>query len=174
MVNKSDDSLAKDEARVLRLLEQDAKKSIDEIAKKCGCSRQKVWRIIKQLEANQIIWGYTAVADGHARNLKHFMVLVKRNSTPFDSSMQKEMVEKRIDDIPAGLVRIESIYFTHGIFDFVMTFYAPDIILAKKFVDHSFERLNKYLQSFTILETLVPIRKMGQKNPKIKELIEYI
>jgi DNA-binding Lrp family transcriptional regulator len=174
MVRKDDEVLTKDEARVLTLLQEDAKKSIDEIAKKCGCSRQKVWRIIKQLEAKHIIWGYTTVADGHARNLKHFLVLVKRNSVPLDPSIHKEMIEKRIDDNPAGLVKVESIYYTHGTYDFVIIFFAPDIIMAKKFVDHTFERLNKFLESYTILETLVPIRKMGMKNPLIKDMVDYI
>ena len=174
MVKSSKETMMKDEMKVLDVLEQHAKESIDEIAKQCGFSRQKVWKIIKHLEEKKIIWGYTAVTDEDARNLKHFIVLVKRNTVPFDQDVRKEVIFRKIDDYPAGLVKIENIYFTNGISDWVFTFYAPDIVSAKKYVDLTFERFNKYLEEYFILETLVPIRKQGLKNPRIKELVEYI
>ena len=39
-----------DEKRVIRELQKDSNQSIDAIAKRCGFSRQKVWRMIKKLE----------------------------------------------------------------------------------------------------------------------------
>ena len=72
------------------------------------------------------------------------------------------------------IVRIENIYLTHGITDWILTFYAPDIISAKKFVDETFARFSKYLQEYNIVETLVPVRKQGLKNPRIKDLVEYV
>ena len=52
-----------DERKVIAALQSNAKESIDVIAKQCGFSRQKVWRIIKRLEKNRTIWGYHAVVD---------------------------------------------------------------------------------------------------------------
>ncbi|HWR63051.1 MAG TPA: Lrp/AsnC family transcriptional regulator [Candidatus Thermoplasmatota archaeon] len=174
MTTTMKETITADEAQVLALLERQAKESIDEIGKQCGFSRQKVWKIIKLLEERKIIWGYSAVEDGTAQNLKHFMVLLKRNSTPLDKDVKKEIILRKIDDYPEGLVKIEDIYFTHGIADWVLTFYAPDIISAKKYVDFTFERFSKYIQEYSIVETLVTVRKMGLKNPQISELIEYI
>jgi DNA-binding Lrp family transcriptional regulator len=174
MTTNMKETITGDEAQVLALLEREAKESIDEVAKQCGFSRQKVWRIIKLLEERKIIWGYTAVADETIRNLKHFMVLIKRNSTPFDQDVRKEIILRKIDDYPEGLVKIENIYFTHGIADWVITFYAHDIVSAKKYVDFTFERFSKYIQEYSIVETLVTVRKMGLKNPQISKLIEYI
>jgi DNA-binding Lrp family transcriptional regulator len=37
----------KDEKKIIGVLQSNAHESIDVIAKKCGFSRQKVWRIIK-------------------------------------------------------------------------------------------------------------------------------
>jgi len=125
------ETITQDESQVLTLLERQAKESIDEIAKQCGFSRQKVWRTIKVLEERKIIWGYTAVADGTVRNLKHFMILVKRNNMPFGQDARKEIILRKIDDYPAGLVKIENIYFTHGIADWALTFHAPDIVSEK-------------------------------------------
>lgn len=174
MAKNSKETILHDEIKVMDALEQHSKESIDEIAKSCGFSRQKVWRIIKDLEKRKIIWGYTAITDETAKNLKHFIVLAKRNTVPFGDEFRKEIILRKLDDYPMDIVRIENIYLTHGITDWILTFYAPDIISAKKFVDETFARYSKYLQEYNIVETLVPVRKQGLKNPRIKDLIEYL
>jgi DNA-binding Lrp family transcriptional regulator len=163
-----------DEIKVLNALEQNSKESVDEITKKCGFSHQKVWRIIKDLEKKKIIWGYTAVTDEKAKNLKHFIATLKRAHIPFDVAILKEIISDKLDNHPSGLVKIENIYFTHGIADMIFTFYAPDMVHAKKFVEYTVQRFNKYVQDYTITETLFPIRKQGFKNPQIKDLTEYL
>ena len=155
-------------------MEQHSKDSVDEIAKSCGFSRQKVWRIIKDLEKRKIIWGYIAITDETAKNLKHFTVLAKRNTVPFDGTVRQEIILRKLDDYPMDIVKIENIYLTHGNFDWILTFYAPDLVSAKKFVDETVARFSKYLQEYTIIETLVPIRKQGLKNPRIKDLVQYV
>ena len=174
MAKSSKETILHDEIKVMDALEQHSKESIDEISKSCGFSRQKVWRIIKDLEKRKIIWGYTAITDETAKNLKHFIVLAKRNTVPFGDEFRKEIILRKLDDYPMDIVRIENIYLTHGITDWILTFYAPDIISAKKFVDETFARFSKYLQEYNIVETLVPVRKQGLKNPRIKELVEYV
>ena len=174
MAKNSKETILHDEIKVMDALEQHSKESIDEIAKNCGFSRQKVWRIIKDLEKRKIIWGYTAITDETAKNLKHFIVLAKRNTVPFGDEIRKEIILRKLDDYPMDIVKIENIYLTHGITDWILTFYAPDIIAAKKFVDETFARFSKYLQEYNIVETLVPVRKQGLKNPWIKDLVEYV
>jgi DNA-binding Lrp family transcriptional regulator len=174
LVKNSKETMLEDEIKVLSVLEQHAKESVDEIAKRCGFSRQKVWRIIKNLEENKIIWGYSAIADGTLRDLKHFVLLVKRSIAPFDGSFKKEVVFEKIDDNLPESVKIENIYLTHGNYDMVFTFYAPNLIAAKNFINAGFSRYSKYIREYLLLETLIPIRKKGLKNPHIKELIEYL
>jgi DNA-binding Lrp family transcriptional regulator len=163
-----------DEIKVMDALEQHAKENIDEIAKSCKFSRQKVWKIIKDLEKRKIIWGYTAVTDETAKNLKHFTVLAKRNTVPFGDEVRKEIILRQLDDYPMHIVKIENIYLTHGIADWIITFYAPDIVTGKKFIEETFARFSKYLQEYSLIETLVPVRKHGLKNPRIKDLVEYV
>jgi DNA-binding Lrp family transcriptional regulator len=174
MAKSNRETMKKDEIQVLTILEQHAKESIDYIAKKCGFSRQKVWKIIKNLEEKKIIWGYTAITDETLRNLKHYVLLVKRNTVPFDASFKKEIVFERLDNYQPGASKIEDIFFTHGDFDGVVTFYAPDLISAKKMVQEISRRIGKYFKEYRLLTTLFPIRKKGLKNPQIKELIEYM
>ena len=174
MVKNSRETIKQDELKVLTALEQNSQESIDAIAKNCGFSRQKVWRIIKQLESQKTIWGYTAVTDENAKNLKHFIALLKRSNVPFDDAIRKEMIEDKIDHYTPGLVTIENIYHTHGVADMVFTFYATDIIAAKKFVEKTANRYHQYVEEYFLIETLVPIRKQGLKNPNVKELTKYL
>ena len=174
MSKSSVETMKREEIKVLDVLEQHAKESIDEIAKRCGLSRQKVSRIIKRLEDNKIIWGYSAIADGELRDFKHYVLLVKRNTVPFDASIKKELILEKLDDYAPDSVKIEDIFFTHGSFEAVVTFYAVDLVNAKKFINIMLEKLEKYIGEYLLLETLVPIRKHGLKNPQIKELVEYL
>ncbi len=72
----------------------------------------------------------------------------------------------KLDNRLPGLVKIENIYSTHGMVDFIFTFYAPNIVVAKKFVELLFHKHNTYIQDYFLLETLFPIRKNGIKTLK--------
>ena len=56
MPKSSKDQIDADEKKIIKELQKNSKESIDKIAKKCGFSRQKVWRVIKRLEKNKTIW----------------------------------------------------------------------------------------------------------------------
>jgi DNA-binding Lrp family transcriptional regulator len=167
------EAMEKDEMKVLDVLEHHAKESVDEIAKRCGFSRQKVWRTIKRLEENKIIWGYSAIADGESRDYKHYVLLVKRNTIPFDASFKKELIFDKLDNYLPDLVKIENIYLTHGNFDGVVTFYAVNLINAKKLIQEMSKKIGKYFEVYLLLETLFPMRKQGIKNPQMNKLVEY-
>jgi DNA-binding Lrp family transcriptional regulator len=174
MAKKNKKEIIHDEIKVLNALERNSNSSIDSIAKNCGFSRQKVWRIIKDLEQRKIIWGYTAIDDEKAKNLTHFTLLIKRTTKSFEDDVHKEVMFDEIDNIPSGLVTVENIYVAHGMYDWVITFYAPYLVTAKKFVDMLFNRRSDYIKEYFLLETIVPIRKNGIKNPRIKDLVNYI
>ncbi|MFA5103327.1 MAG: winged helix-turn-helix transcriptional regulator, partial [Candidatus Thermoplasmatota archaeon] len=53
--------MQQDEKKVLSEMIKNSKENIDTIAKNCRFSRQKAWRMIKDLEKDSIIWGYTTV-----------------------------------------------------------------------------------------------------------------
>ena len=50
MPKTSKEQIADDEKKIIRELQKNSKENIDKIAKRCGFSRQKAWRIIKRLE----------------------------------------------------------------------------------------------------------------------------
>jgi len=63
MAKSSKEQIYKDDLKVIDELQKNAKEKIETIAKNCGFSRQKTWRIINRLEENKTIWGYAAVVN---------------------------------------------------------------------------------------------------------------
>ena len=175
MIKNSEETLSPDELQVLTILEQHAKDSVDEIAKKCGFSPQKVCRIMKHLEEEKIIWGYSAISSIDEKG-KHFILLLMRSTMPLDESMKKEVLTEKLDDhLPSGIT-IENIFIVHGeSWNAMISFYAPDLVTAKKVVEGLFQRTGKYFTNqHLLIQVLFPIRKNGFKNPQIKNLLDYI
>ena len=77
MPRTSREQIADDEKKTVHELQKNSKENIDKIAKKCGFSRQKVWRIIKRLEKNKTIWGYHAVVDIEKLDLRHYLLFLQ-------------------------------------------------------------------------------------------------
>ncbi len=166
--------LNEDEKKVIETVEKNAKENIETIAKKCGFSRQKVWRIVKKLEKEKAIWGYSTISNEELLGLKHFVLVVKRSTIPIDPAIKKEMVIGKLDSFLPELVKVEHIYLTHGSYSGVLTFYAPDLMTAKRLVQSITNSIGQYFDELVLLETLFPIRKSGLKNPQIKQLVELL
>jgi len=175
MPKSSETRLRQDEEKILEILQTNAKASIDDIAKKCGFSRQKVWRIIKKLEEDKTIWGYTAICEQELYNLKHFIMMIKRNTNPLDSKVHQEVLTTLLDDLLPGLnIKMENIEYVHGSYDGLFSFYAPDLITAKKFSDRFKEHFSQYIASVELLEGIFFIRNQRIRNPNLKKIINYL
>jgi len=173
MPKSSKETLEKHEQKVIKILKRHGNISIDELAKKCGFSRQKVWRILKKLDKEKTIWGYSAIDDAPKQNLKYYILLVKRSMTPFSDSMRKEVINQQLDDYLEGIT-IQDIYLTHGFYDVVVILQSDSLLTTKKFVTILNQKLGEYLQEVQIMEALLPIRVRGIKNPDVKNLIDLL
>jgi DNA-binding Lrp family transcriptional regulator len=175
MPKNSNEQLVLDEQKILTILQKNAHETIDGIAKKCGFSRQKVWRIVKKLEKEKIIWGYTAVCDNELYGLKHFVMLGKRTPVPFEKKTINEILTTKLDDIlPGSSIRIENIEFVHGVYDGIFTFWADNLITAKRFCERFSQRFSQYIANYELFETIITIRRQSIQNPRLKEQIKYL
>jgi DNA-binding Lrp family transcriptional regulator len=175
MSKSSRDQIENDEKKLLSELVKNSKENVDTIAKHCGFSRQKAWRFIKQLEAKNLIWGYTAVFDEEKIGQTHFMLLIKRTTKQLEEGAVNRIISRRAEDIAAELgVLFESSSYVHGDYDWVVTFTAQNIKQAKKFSDSLIALHPDEIDKITMMQTLMFIRKQYILNPDKKKLKEFL
>jgi DNA-binding Lrp family transcriptional regulator len=175
MAKSSKDQIEQDEKKILSELVKNSNENIDTISKHCGFSRQKTWRFIKQLEAKKLIWGYTAIFNEEKIGLKHFILMVKRTTKQLEEATADRIISRKLEDLAAEIgITIESSFYVHGEYDWVITFAAEDIKHAKKFSDSVVALHPGIIEKITIMQTLMFIRKQYVLNPDKKKLKEFL
>ncbi|UCF11699.1 MAG: Lrp/AsnC family transcriptional regulator [Thermoplasmatales archaeon] len=166
MPKSSRKQINEDGKKLLRILQQNSGNSIEQIAKKCGFTRQKVWRIKKRLEKNKTIWGYSAVTDYNNMDLLHYTVLFKRTPKPLNKEIVDDVTKGYLEDkFPEGNINIENVLYVHGEYDWIISFTAPNINMMKKFCEILMNTFGDFIDSYSVHETMISIRKQGIKNP---------
>ena len=174
MPKSSQEQIEKDEQTIVKELQKNAKQSIDKIAEKCGFSRQKVWRVIKKMEEDKTILGYPALINYDKFGLKHYTALFKRNSKPFGEDIVEDIMKGHLGDrLPEGDIKIDNALFVHGEYDWIISFTAPNIMMMKKFIDKLMAIFGEFIESYSVQETIITVRRQGIKNPMAKELADY-
>ena len=160
-----------DEKRILWDLQKNSKENVENIAKRCGCSRQKVWRLIKRLENNKTIWGYHAVVDDNKVGLQQYFVLIKRTNKAFSKEHIDSIIKRVIQtEIAKMEIIVENVSYVHGDFDGIHIIRASNVVQVKKYCETLSTLSKGYISHMTILEELFPIEKNGIVNPNIEEL----
>lgn len=164
----------KDEKRILTELQKNANESIDGIAKRCGFSRQKVWRTIKGLEQKHMIWGYTAIIDTMKNDLRHYTLLIKRSPQQLMENTINIIASRKLEEIvsESGVV-VESSYYIHGEFDWILTFTAQNIMSAKKFREAVLNLHPGIIEKTSLLETLFTVKDHYILNPEAGKLKDF-
>jgi DNA-binding Lrp family transcriptional regulator len=171
----SKEQIDRDEKKILSELKNKATQNLDVLAKRCGFSRQKVWRIVKRLEQNKLIWGYTAIIDEEKNDLHHYTLLIKRTPQQLMEKTVNIIASRKIEELVADLgVTIESSYYVHGDYDWVLTFTAQDIIRAKKFCGSLLGLHQGVIEKTALLETLFMVKNHHILNPKPEALKTFL
>jgi len=174
MPKNSVKQIEQDEKKILEELKKNANKSINDIAEKCGFSRQKVWRVINNLEKNNTIWGYVAIVDEEKLGKKSYIILIKRSNKP----MKKEILNlmsgkdfmKRVEKL--GIEPLSNIYI-NGNYDWLIFFNAPDIRIAKGYVEELNRSYEGYISEIHLQEIMFSAQSWGITNPEINKLEDF-
>jgi DNA-binding Lrp family transcriptional regulator len=170
VAKSSKKKIYEDEKKVVLELKKDSNGSIGDLAKKCGFSRQKVWRIVKRLEENKTIWGYGAIADSVKLNMKGYILLARLTHMPIENALEKDVVRGALDDLSEDMgVILEDVAWLHGNYDFAVTFMAEDLQHAKKFQEGFNNRFAENVTELQLLEKIVIIKSGGFENPRIQK-----
>lgn len=170
MAKSSREQIEKDEKKVLHELQKNAKESIDKIAKKCGFSRQKTWRIIKNLEKDKSIWGYTTIVDEEKLGKKSYYLLFSGGKYPMDNHSEKIIVNREVKKAADKMgVVVRNSHWVHGMYDGALYFLADDIMQAKEFQQTFVDLFQGNICNMTLLEAVIPIERGGFLNPTIEK-----
>lgn len=173
MAKRSREQIKADEKKVMEELIEDSTQSPHQIAKKCGFSRQKAWRIIKRLEKENKIWGYTAVIEGEEINRNVYLALVKAYSPNVKSTNKliKRIKNKKTEE--EINIRLQGVYYLHGIYDWIVVFSAEDIKQAKRFIGYLEKHYSDQLEHVEMLESVFSLVKSGKENPDIEKIKKF-
>ena len=159
----------------MNVIQKNARIGIDKIAVNCGFSRQKVWRIIRRLEENKTIWGYTAIVDVEKEGFKNFVLLVKRTTVPISEDIVEKIISRKLEDLSSKAnVEVRTSRYSNGTYDWIISFRAEDIKEAKKFCEIFNTLYRKYVAEIDLLETLFFVRREGVLNPEPERLREFL
>jgi DNA-binding Lrp family transcriptional regulator len=172
MAKTSKKQIDKDMKRTMAELERNSNESLDALAKRLKFSRQKIWRFVKILEKSKAIWGYTAVIDNERRSLIGYTLMLKRSMKPIDEKTLDAFTSQETQDTLG--VTIESLYFVHGEYDWILSFTASDIKMAKRFYEMLLTVYPGFFSRLNLLETLVAVRDHHVMNPNAKKLKEFL
>ncbi len=163
-----------DEKKVMTELQKNSNESIDALAKRCGFSRQKVWKIIKKFERDKTIWGYHAVIETERFHQKTYILLIKKSNAPaskiLDLILSRDL-EKNAEDLNVFVI---SSSYIHGSYDWQISFNAEDIRTAKKFCETVNRLYQGHVGELVLLEEIFAVKTCGIQNPNIKKLKEFI
>jgi DNA-binding Lrp family transcriptional regulator len=174
MPKNSVKQIEEDERRILAELLKNANKSINEIAKSCEFSRQKVWRVIKNLEKNNTIWGYVAVVNEEKLNKKNFLMLAKRTNKPVTEDIINQIVNRELaDKVKKSGIEITNSFYTNGVYDWVICFNAADLRSAKSFVEIFNNLYRGYVSEVFLLENMFSAVNCRTANPEIEKLKDF-
>lgn len=174
MAKSSKKEIERDEKKVLTELMKDSSQSINDISDKLGFSRQKVWRIIKKLQDEKTIWGYTAIVDNEKLGMKSYILMGKRSAKTLPKDKIDLVLNKNMEKLMKNFdCYVEDTFYLNGEYDFLNLFRAPNLADAKKYQEELNRLFHGYLDKLTLFEILFPIRRTGIFNPDAEKFREF-
>jgi DNA-binding Lrp family transcriptional regulator len=175
MAKISKEQQNEDEMKILAELQKNAKENIDTIAKHCGFSKHKAWRMIKQLEKNKKIWGYSAIVDNEKQGLQKYILFLKRSNKPFEKKDFSDIAMTRLKHMYEDLgITMLNTYMIHGEYDCVVIFTAKDINHAKKFCDLLMQKYSGPTEKMHLSQILFTLREQNILNPDPMEIRGFL
>ncbi|MEM4160963.1 MAG: Lrp/AsnC family transcriptional regulator [Thermoplasmata archaeon] len=159
---------------ILRELLRDPTVGINEIAKRAGTYRQRVWRLKKKLEEEKAIWGYTPVLAEEKFGHQQYIILLKLK--PMNEKLASLMIKRIKQGEPATYeVRLINVVYVNGDFDWIVIFSAPDRMRAKKYYESLRINYDNYLlEKPVLLDINMFLVREGKVNPEMDMLLEMV
>lgn len=172
MAKNSAEKIKQDKNKLIKELTKNARQSTNELSDKLDFSRQKIWRMIKEIEENGDIWGYSAVVENYGENQNIYFALIKQN-IPYLSNIDEVIKNVKADNSEKIGIKLIGLFYTNGPYDGICMFAAKDIRDAKKYLGYITKQYKDYIIQIELIESVFPLIKCGIINPNIDELKKY-
>ena len=141
------------EMKILRLLQDDARITNQELADKAGMSASPCWRKVRKLEEDDVIQGYRAVLNRKKIGLG-VMVFIR---VTIDSHSEAEA--RKFEEEVTALEDVVACYSIGGDADFLLQVVASDLDSYADFAMSVVRRLpgTKEMQSMFVLKEIKPL-----------------
>ena len=178
MPKKSRSQNLEDKDKVIDCLLRDPSCSVQTLSERCQLSIQQVYRILRILEEEDIIYGNPLVLNLSKLGMKRYIIFATRSGKPadqtsLDSSLYSEKFLRRIRDRNLDIIP-EDDYTCTGAFDMVTIFLAKNIMDANKYLDLIRTVSNEYFSSFMVSEVLFTTRKNMLPTPERDAFVNYM
>jgi len=174
MPKSSKKQINEDEKKLLKVFQENSADNIENIAKKCGFSRQKLWRIKKRLEKNKTIWGYHAVVDDEKLGLKRYLLLLKRTNKPLSNKQLDIITSRKLIQVTSELgINVECSFFLHGSYDWFFSITAKSIRDVKRVIEVFTRLLSDVISEIQVQEVIFPVEKNNFTNPNLDQIKEF-
>lgn len=157
------EELDKQDVVLLTELQRDSHQTVQQLADRVGLSSTPCWKRIKEMEANGVIRGYTALIDREKVGLA-LCVIAEVNLTRHNEDVVQQF-EKEVAACP----QIVSCYSTTGQADYVLKVLMPDIKAYERFLHETAFKLPgvTHVRSSVVLkevkaDTRLPIASPGK------------
>jgi DNA-binding Lrp family transcriptional regulator len=161
--------------KILDALIGNARQPSIELSKKTKLSRQTVQKTIRKLEEEHVVWGYQVIYDEEKKGISNYLILIKRTTKPLDEKLVDKIISRKLEEMASKIgVKVVNSLYCHGIYDWVLSFTATNVRIAKKFAEQIKVMYTDYIAEVHLLETLFFARKQGILNPDLDNLKEFI
>jgi DNA-binding Lrp family transcriptional regulator len=153
--------------KILEELQKNARASTSEIAEKTGLSRQTVAKTINDMKKNKEIWGYTTIFDPKLIGRKQFIILARADLSINPEDLFKKSTNTKAIDEVAEKYGFKTALLLNGSSDFMIKFWAKDIIDAKKLMNSIKKTYGTNIKEIEILDVMATFRCNGISNPNM-------
>ena len=167
----------KNKLAVMKILADNARMPVKEIAKKTGLTRQTVSSLIKKMEDEKLVWGHHTIFDVTKPpiDMKLFVMTAKLKCF-FGDEIDKIIESQKIFPLRAEKLGVKFYYvsFVHGQIpdtDVVAIFLAKDLETAKRVVSEVFQPFGETVDKVYLSEEILSLRHISQ-NPNLVEQIQ--
>ncbi|MGA1872399.1 MAG: Lrp/AsnC family transcriptional regulator [Thermoplasmatota archaeon] len=163
-----------DDSMLIEVLLDDPTKSVRDIAREMNCTRQAIWRKKRNLEDENVIWGYTAVVD--ESKLNHIVFLVLMKMKPMDRKLAETLIHRVAgNEIRRSGIRLIDVFHVNGEFDILVRFSTSDHANARKYYDTLRLIYEDYLLDKPVMVDINFIMMAeGKRNPHLSKLLDFV